>query len=298
MITASAPGKLVLSGEYVVLDGAPAIAMAVNRRATARIDTGDGEQVEGNRLAEAVCETLGLSAADRLMALDTQPFSDAETGRKYGLGSSAALVVALAAALLWENESEAELQGCAYAAHERFQDGRGSGVDIACALHGGLLRYRKQPQAADQLSWPEGLHYAVLWSGAAANTRDLLDRFRAAGEKPSAAALHSRSEHVADLWESGDAWSLLEGLADYAETLRAFDRQHRIGVFESGHDEIADAAARAGLVYKPCGAGGGDPGIVLGLDADKVARFAAESGFTPLQLRLDPQGVLVDGESQ
>jgi phosphomevalonate kinase len=30
-ITASAPGKLVLSGEYAVLDGAPAICVAVDR---------------------------------------------------------------------------------------------------------------------------------------------------------------------------------------------------------------------------------------------------------------------------
>jgi phosphomevalonate kinase len=33
IVTASAPGKAVLSGEYVVLDGAPAIATALDRRA-------------------------------------------------------------------------------------------------------------------------------------------------------------------------------------------------------------------------------------------------------------------------
>jgi len=32
-IMASAPGKVVLSGEYAVLDGAPAVCMAVDRRA-------------------------------------------------------------------------------------------------------------------------------------------------------------------------------------------------------------------------------------------------------------------------
>ena len=35
-ITATAPGKVVLSGEYAVLNGAPAICMAVNRRAVAQ----------------------------------------------------------------------------------------------------------------------------------------------------------------------------------------------------------------------------------------------------------------------
>jgi phosphomevalonate kinase len=34
---ASAPGKLILTGEYAVLFGAPALVMAVDRRATVQI---------------------------------------------------------------------------------------------------------------------------------------------------------------------------------------------------------------------------------------------------------------------
>ena len=37
-IRASAPGKIVLSGEYAVLDGAPAICAAVDRRAAVTIE--------------------------------------------------------------------------------------------------------------------------------------------------------------------------------------------------------------------------------------------------------------------
>ena len=36
--TASAPGKIVLAGEYAVLWGAPAVCMAVDRRAMATVD--------------------------------------------------------------------------------------------------------------------------------------------------------------------------------------------------------------------------------------------------------------------
>src|SRR5215813_3105192 len=36
MMIATAPGKLILTGEYAVLDGAPAIVVAVDRRAVAR----------------------------------------------------------------------------------------------------------------------------------------------------------------------------------------------------------------------------------------------------------------------
>jgi len=40
-VSASAPGKVVIAGEYAVLDGAPAICMAVNRRAHVSITTSD-----------------------------------------------------------------------------------------------------------------------------------------------------------------------------------------------------------------------------------------------------------------
>ncbi|MDH5619728.1 MAG: hypothetical protein OEZ11_14015, partial [Gammaproteobacteria bacterium] len=43
-VVASAPGKIVLSGEYAVLFGAPAICMAVNRRAFARVADSDDRE--------------------------------------------------------------------------------------------------------------------------------------------------------------------------------------------------------------------------------------------------------------
>ena len=37
MATVTAPGKIILCGEYAVLDGASAICMAINRRARAKV---------------------------------------------------------------------------------------------------------------------------------------------------------------------------------------------------------------------------------------------------------------------
>ena len=42
-ITTSAPGKFVLSGEYAVLDGAPAVCVAVDRRARVSIGPHEGD---------------------------------------------------------------------------------------------------------------------------------------------------------------------------------------------------------------------------------------------------------------
>ena len=39
MIEASAPGKLVLSGEYAVLSGGPALVAAVDRRVTCTLSS-------------------------------------------------------------------------------------------------------------------------------------------------------------------------------------------------------------------------------------------------------------------
>ena len=53
---ASAPGKFVLSGEYAVLDGAPAICVAVDRRAVVTIETHGGDHSIVTRAERAVLE--------------------------------------------------------------------------------------------------------------------------------------------------------------------------------------------------------------------------------------------------
>ena len=56
-ISSSAPGKIIVAGEYAVLDGAPAICMAVDRRAHVNISSGDTEF--HSVLAPGFSETVG-----------------------------------------------------------------------------------------------------------------------------------------------------------------------------------------------------------------------------------------------
>jgi phosphomevalonate kinase len=72
-----------------------------------------------------------------------------------------------------------------------------------------------------------------------------------------------------------------------------------LGIFDAGHAELVTAAEAAGLVYKPCGAGGGDVGILLGDDAAAVDSFIVSQlpeDCCRLNMQIDMQGVLVSQE--
>jgi phosphomevalonate kinase len=175
-VCTSAPGKVIVSGEYAVLDGAPAVVMALDRRARVSVSAGSGDWhrvsapglFEGKiefcfddagemsrlgagksrvpfidlSLVEHVLKAVGVREAGPLeLELDTRPFFDEKTGLKLGFGSSAALAVALTSALMPGGQSAA-IGRTALAAHRAWQGGCGSGVDIAAAVHGGIVACR------------------------------------------------------------------------------------------------------------------------------------------------------------
>jgi phosphomevalonate kinase len=327
-IAASAPGKFVLSGEYAVLDGAPAICVAVNRRAVVTIETHDGDHhvvrapglaaasgrfttdsgklawLAGGRdfgLFEAVWKASRPMPGDEKLAfsLDTTAFRDSGSGRKTGLGSSAALTAALATALNAAGGQRAA--DVAHTAHRLFQGGSGSGVDIACSIAGGVIEYRMADQQSRLLAWPEALHFSVLWSGVSADTRVRLARFGDQPGSPARSELKKVSTTVAADFERGRASAVVEGLRSYTRTLLRFDTAHGLGIFDAGHKALAEWASDAGMVYKPCGAGGGDIGVALATSRASLASFeklAARAGFTRLALSIDPRGAMLHDEDE
>ncbi len=332
---ASAPGKIVLCGEYAVLDGAPAICMAINRRARAKVgavDTDyhtvrtsgyiDGEwrfrtdrngsfewigsepPAGGLDLLQQVWKTTGINGRFDV-TLDTGEFLDPVSHSKLGLGSSAALTAALVTALfdVTSNPGDAGIQ--AVKAHRLFQQGRGSGVDIAASLNGGVIEYRMQESGVGRsLPWPAGLEYAVLWSGRPVSTSEKLRKLdegcRNSSSGASMACLIDASEATAKTWAAGSTAELLAEFHRYVDVLKQFDVDHDLGIFDAGHRELADAAAQRNVVYKPCGAGGGDTGIVFATDRQAIADFtdlAGEAGFRLLDVLLEARGVLFENRA-
>ena len=326
---ASAPGKVVLTGEYAVLDGAPAIVTAVDRRARVTIDKDTAHRVTAQgpgiapaaftlapdgtpgwdragagddyRLLGAVTQTLadcGRLPVDRPFGLQLDTAAFYRGADKLGLGSSAALTVALAAALN-RHFGHAFDDGLAFAAHRRLQDGEGSGLDVAASIAGGVIRYTVgQPPSVEQIGWPAGLEVSFVWTGCSARTTPRLRRYRDWRRSGAAAPLADRlaedAAQTAAAWQAAEPAAVLETTAAWARRLAELDEAAGLGIRGGGHAEIARLAETAGVVYKPSGAGGGDLGLALAGDRERLRSFGAaaeRAGFRPLALRPDDRGL-------
>jgi phosphomevalonate kinase len=347
-LMASAPGKLVLLGEYAVLEGAPALALAVDRRATVRItprtdgvcvvnapDLGvfnvrmpvdaDGRPrwqcVEADaaklQLVDHVWralsrEGLAPSLGDGLcMDLDTAGFFETNGSglAKLGLGSSAALTVALASALaVFAGHAEVVADRtrwlhCLFRMHASWQGGRGSGVDLAASVAGGLINYRlagPDPQPSfTPLDWPiADLHCLFVWSGQSVSTADFLRRlaqWRLGHHAEYAAHMHNLGELAevgADVLQKGRGADFVAMVAAYATALENFGMACGLEIFSAAQKRLARLAAQFGVSFKPCGAGG-DFGVVFGQDADRLGRIERTilvEGLHCVPLAVDPQG--------
>lgn len=329
-VTTSAPGKIVLSGEYAVLHGAPAISMAVNRRARVQAvpvaNSGNALTAPGYcegrwrfrsaaagvewldvppepgtfTLLELLWQTARPGRGNWSLSLDSREFVDAAGGTKLGVGASAAIAVALAMVLSRIAGRDGDGPGVAAKAHRTFQGGHGSGVDIATSLHGGVIGFRRGEDAApESLAWPAELRCSVFWSGSSSSTVQKLRTLRGTRMSESGSRLQELAEQVLAAWRQADISELLGALAAYAKGLRTFDVDHDLGIFDAGHLELAEAAEDMGLVYKPCGAGGGDIGALFAGEAAAVGRFtklAEGRGFRLLDIALDSDGACFTDE--
>lgn len=327
-VVASAPGKLVVLGEYAVLANAPALVMAVDRRCRAEIRSNDNGVCRLRSMAEAERRVLfrrsarsGLALVDRVV--EAYPASKAagwrgvldsgglhREGRKLGLGSSAAALTAWSGAwLAWSGQGVAEarpdvLRGL-IETHKAWQGGTGSGLDVAASLHGGVIRFQLDKETGAQVErakMPDGVGFVSVFVRASASTQRHVARFLArAAESPASAAfwmdsLDRLAETGIDRALADDADGFLGAIRDYAGGLQALGEWMGAAIFTPEHLQVLELAERFGLAYKVSGAGGGDLGLAFGADPQALARFRKAAGerYDTIGLTVDPRGLDVE----
>lgn len=312
---ATAPGKLIITGEYAVLEGAPALVVAVDRRVIARRNaTPRGSSPFLLAVADEIAARRGAADPAARAALEVSVDSTTFYHRitKLGLGSSAAVTVAATALALGTVNPE-EILAVALAAHARAQGARGargSGADIAASVHGGTIVFSlpdapggSSPCRIERQRWPGSVTLLTFFTGVAADTAQLVTRVHAARDA-NRTAVDAALVAIADA--SRAACAALAAPSDIAPVALigaialAANAMDRLAI-ATGIDLVPEcvtqaraALARLGGTAKTTGAGGGDVGIAVlpaTVDSTVATRLLIEAGCQPLRISLDDAGV-------
>ncbi len=346
--SATAPGKLILIGEYAVLHGAPALVSAVDRRVTVDISPKNGASTltiphiglfsgkmdDVDNLSPTVSAESAPFADPQLrsvrniiscfhrmigpqsvvlpsmaLTIDARPLF-AHDGLKLGLGSSAALTVALLAGLFYHTFGKLIgkelLLECGQECHRYLQGGMGSGIDVAASIFGGIVAYRIDPGSnaekprVNSLDPLPALSVVAVWKGHSASTPRLLSGlddfnqshpsiFRKQMDRLSAA-----SQLGVDAYRSMNHVAFMESIDRFFSRLIQFADMSGLPIVTGDDMSLANVTKRCGGVYKPSGAGGGDVGLAFTNDPSTVGRLNqafTDAGYHVLDLKTTAKGV-------
>lgn len=336
MISEKAPGKLYIAGEYAVLEqNCPAILVAVNqfvrvsiapaigqmgtihskqysqssvhwtRRGTKMVIDNRDNPFEYILAAIKFTERYLLEQNVKLTVYDLRVNSDLDSsdGKKYGLGSSAAVTVATVKAILHyygiklDNDLIYKLSAIA---HYSVQ-GNGSAGDIAASVYGGWIAYQTfdKPWLAKQLNnyslsqtinkaWPglkvqlltppKDLKLLIGWSQKPASTSRLVDETNAQKiniEKQYQQFLNKSRQCVLEMikgFSENDIQLIQNQIRVNRKLLQHFAKLNNIAIEIPRLTQLINIAESFGAAGKTSGAGNGDCGIVI---ADNTTDLSA-----------------------
>lgn len=350
------PGKLMIAGEYAVLSPhQQAVVVAINRYVNVTVTNSDRHCLRLPNLdmtwqpsaspSNMAHDDTRLRFADSAISTVLQYLDDPhlladpfdltivseladEHGKKYGLGSSAAVVVGIITALLRRaNGCQAQpspmlIYKLSMIAHFRVQ-GSGSGADVAAAVFGGWLCYsafssewlatrihnRVPIRTLVQEPWPR-LSIAPLsfssklsllagWSGHPVATAPLVRRvqtFQHQDPKAYQIFLQESEKAVTTLLTGicGDDIPLaLRGMNQNRKALIQLGEKADVAIETPKLATLALAAESLGGAGKSSGAGAGDCGIAFiePSQADKLTDLWREKDIQPLPLQVTDHGV-------
>ena len=331
LITEKAPGKLYIAGEYAVVEnGYPAILVALDQFVTCSIEESAAEvgkiisrqyhnnALQWHRLGEQmvvdnrdnpfsyilsaikVTEEYARSFARELRIFDLHIDSqlDSDSGKKYGLGSSAAVTVATVKALCRFYNlpvTKDEIFKLAAIAHFEVQ-GNGSLGDVGGSVYGGWIAYHsfdrqwlaQQRKYLDlrtlvDLPWPDlkieslkapsNLQLLIGWTGKPASTSQLVDKislFKARQQKEYRQFLEDSKhciQRMVDGFHNADLESIKNEIRYNRELLKQLGTNSGVHIETPVLNKLCEIAEDFGGAAKTSGAGGGDCGIVA-IDRD------------------------------
>ncbi|WP_404457130.1 phosphomevalonate kinase [Oceanobacillus kapialis] len=350
-MTIKVPGKLMIAGEFAVLEPHhQLVVMAVDRYVYTTIEESNQNYVslhdfqlidlnwdyENGKLTIHTDhpKTVFVQEAMRIamvylhekniqpgpFAISVKSELDDASGKKYGLGSSAAVVTSIISAILtkyFPTYTKELLFKLAALAHVNVQ-GNGSGADIAASAYGGFLQYasfqagwlKAASKEAKSLSglvegeWeylslqplriPNNVYVCVGWTGKPASTAKLVDElmklkdtdpaayqtFLDASEKAVYTFLKGVNESNTDL--------LFEGVKRNRAALARVGNQANVAIETPLLRTLCDLAEEYGGAGKSSGAGGGDCGIAFmpsKEQADELMEAWEKAGITPLTIK-------------
>jgi phosphomevalonate kinase len=255
-VRARAPGKLVLSGAYAVLEGATALVCAVDRYVEA-----DSER-EPPLVTAEVAEAIARGMMPRAVGFDAGALRAGD--RKLGLGSSAAILVASLA--LTSTARDERLADAVFPdaldAHRAAQGG-GSGVDVAASAYGGVLACRRQGGELEVTPHrlPAGLCIEAWACPAAASTANMLRAVRdfAARDATSYRRVIDRAAEGSErALAAADAAAYVAAVEQQREALAQLGLHAGVPIVTSDLALLGPIARLDGACLLPSGAGGGD----------------------------------------
>ena len=298
---AEAPSKVIITGEHFVVHGAWALAAALPRKVRVEVAPSEKFQVVSDRIVRG---SPGLNPVGRVVEEMSREFSTNPKVRVAiasavpegaGLGSSAATMVAVAAAYSRLNSLRLGVNEIVRCAMHGEQDihGRPSGIDpTVCAL-GGVLLFRRGSKPK-KVRFEGKRSFLVSYSGKSRSTR---------GQINTVAQMKERRPSMFDTLSGGVSWLSLaaaEKLAsgDLPGLGRLLTLNHAVlgtvGVSTDTLDEMVDTLVSLGAYgAKLTGAGGGGSVLAVAPEAKEKSIVSGLSarGFETFKVSVPSEGV-------